>query len=174
MGALTPAGLTRREAVGRAAGAGLALGAMTTLGPWVATAGADDYCFSKCVQAADSQLADRSDVKRGGVLKSYLTTAIPLFRVALLATVSVGIVNDYGDYYAARSRCHNANCGDPSTYPPPAAGGGGTPPPNPPGCGNDAQYVACGAQPCCNLSYASCLNCTSGPVCCRIGGNCCG
>ena len=59
---------------------------------------------------------------------------------------------------------------------PPAGetGGGGSPPSNPPGCGNDAQYVPCGDQPCCNLSYASCVSCSRGPVCCRNGGNCCG
>jgi hypothetical protein len=164
-------GLTRRDALGRAAGAGLALGAVTTLGPWVASAEADDYCLAKCIKNADSDLADASDYSRARVLKSYLTTAIPLFRLTFLAVEAVNTVNHYGDYYAARSRCRDPNCGDPKTYPP---GGSPPPPPNPPGCGNDAQYVSCGDQPCCNLSFAVCVNCARGPVCCSKTGNCCG
>lgn len=46
------------------------------------------------------------------------------------------------------------------------SGGGGTPP----GC--EPGSVLCGEY-CCDSNYAFCQGCSSGPICCRNGGECC-
>jgi hypothetical protein len=53
---------------------------------------------------------------------------------------------------------------------PPSAEEGGAPKPHGPGC--EAGYLLCGEE-CCDVSNAVCEGCSSGPLCCRIGGECC-
>jgi hypothetical protein len=77
--------------------------------------------------------------------------------------------------HEANIRCRfQPDCGDPAQYP---NGAAPTPVPVPvpnPNCGV-GNYVFCAAQPCCDLSIASCVSCPRGQVCCRNGGGgCCG
>lgn len=65
--------------------------------------------------------------------------------------------------------CQTAN--PPVVKSPVGAGNNGGPPGAPGGC--DTGYLLCGDY-CCNLAYATCVGCNGTPICCRIGGNCCG
>jgi hypothetical protein len=189
-------GTTRRTALRTAAGAGaVALFApMRLLQPSIA--GAAPTQLTECKSAsnetayADFEACAKTPLAEYDAASGFIGQARKLLRGAKTAAERrrlrkvidfqsrrrKGALNDMGfcnksflsDRAEGDARCEAAK--------PPAGetGGGGSPPSNPPGCGNDAQYVPCGDQPCCNLSYASCVSCSRGPVCCRNGGNCCG
>jgi hypothetical protein len=70
---------------------------------------------------------------------------------------------------AGESDCQAAN---PPVIKSPGGGPGPGPGPGGGGGGCDNGYILCGDY-CCNLTYATCVGCNSGPVCCRIGGSCC-
>lgn len=153
--------VSRGRALRLAAGIGASLGAASFLRPLLDTARANDYCLQPCLHAADNALAQKSDITKAAVLKSYLTTALPVVRFAFLLTVGVLVIDDYGDYYAERARCRRPNCGNPTRYPPPPPPSTAPPPPPPPGGGSGP----------CGTCTAYCLVCpavTGGYLCCAL------
>ena len=189
-------GTTRRTALRTAAGAGaVALFApMRLLQPSVASAVSTQLaeCKSASNEAAylDFEACAKTPLAEFDAASGFIDQAKKQLRRAKTAAErrrlrkvidfqkrrQRGALNDMGfcnkSFLSDRAE-GDARC-DAATPPAGETGGGGSPPANPPGCGNDAQYVPCGDQPCCNLSYASCVSCSRGPVCCRNGGNCCG
>jgi len=117
--------MTRGGVLRLAAGTGLALGAASAFGPLLTTARADDYCLEHCMHDASSALARDNNFTAAALLKSYGTSAVPIFRVPYLAVVAASVVDDYANYYNRRQRCYAPNCGNGQKYPPP-------PPPPPP------------------------------------------
>jgi hypothetical protein len=153
--------LTRRGAVKVGAGAGLAFSALSAFGPLIESPRAEGYCFQPCVKVAQNSLDRQLDRRGAYVLKSYLATINGLVRLALLAGVGTGVVEDYSNYYDRRSSCGDPNCGDPKMYPPPH----GTGPPG--GCAPSPPNYPCG-DGCCNGDYGVCCGCTrvfQGPTC---------
>jgi hypothetical protein len=153
--------LTRRGAVKVGAGAGLAFSALSAFGPLIESPRAEGYCFQPCVKVAQNSLDRQLDRRGAYVLKSYLATINGLVRLALLAGVGTGVVEDYSNYYDRRSSCGDPNCGDPKMYPPPHGAG----PPG--GCAPSPPNYPCG-DGCCNGDYGVCCGCTrvfQGPTC---------
>ena len=189
-------GTTRRTALRTAAGAGaVALFApMRLLQPPIA--GAASTQLAECKSASnetaygDFEACAKTPLSEFEAASSFIDEAKKKLRSAKTAAErrrlkkviayqsrrQKGALNDMGfcnkSFLSDRAE-GDARC-DAAAPPAGGTGGGGSPPSTAPGCGNDAQYVSCGDQPCCNLSYASCVSCSTGPVCCRNGGNCCG
>jgi hypothetical protein len=172
-----------------AAAAALLTGPLRLLIPTAAHAGPLGVCFDDshkrtadafkaCVkdplgafEAAKSSIATDTD---------YLTTATkPAARKRLLKQIDGAsraqgralkqIENCNAKYWndslAGEDACYAAN-------PPSGGGGAGGGGGGVAGCG-PGNYVACGDQPCCDLSNASCVSGKSGDVCCVNGGGGC-
>lgn len=157
IGALDPATrMTRGRTLWLAARAAVAFGAASALGPLLADARADDYCYEQCWNAAKDRLQFELGAFTGKWLQDYWKTAFPLYRVTQLAIIGGFMVGSTGDFHDRTSRCHLANCGDPQKYPP------SQPPQQPPG------QPPAGACDGCTAYCTACDKVSTGFICCAL------
>lgn len=143
-----------------------------------ARAAGTEQCFASCrkdaeasYDAAEDRCIAAAKGNRDSVYAALATGPSPLLLILVAGSLALRYeCSNRADlhYLADSGQCYAPECGDPKKYP------GGT---DPSLCkGLPGQWTPCGptVDSCCPNQYAVCQQCKKGPVCCRIGGDCCG
>jgi hypothetical protein len=91
------------------------------LGPFVETSYGEQYCHVLCNQQAEADWQRAVNFIELSVLGKPYLRAVPLVTVLRLEALGGALIVERVVYHAARAKCQEPNCGDPTRYPPPGS-----------------------------------------------------